>query len=120
LPIIARLLYFVQPSFRGSAKEKPVKYSRVAIFLSSIVILASGPAFAQQHSPGSTTGPATGGDVEPSTAIQKQNPSIPNAGKQKESGVSGTSAGAPAIEGRPDTQSGKAPAGKEKPVKPGS
>jgi len=97
-----------------------VKYSRVAIFLSSIVILASGPAFAQQHSPGSTTGPATGGDVEPSTAIQKQNPSIPNAGKQKESGVSGTSAGAPAIEGRPDTQSGKAPAGKEKPVKPGS
>jgi hypothetical protein len=97
-----------------------VKYSSVAIVLSSVVILASGAAFAQQHPSGSTTGPAAGGDVEPSTAIQKQNPAIPNAGKQKESGVSGTTAGAPAIEGRPDTQSGKAPSGKEKPVKPGS
>ncbi|QGM46580.1 hypothetical protein [Methylocystis heyeri] len=105
-----------------------MKYSSVAIFISSVVILASGAAFAQQHpsggapghSAGSTTGPAAGGDVEPSTAIQKQNPNIPNAGKQKESGVSGTTAGAPAIEGRPDTQSGKAPSGKEKPVKPGS
>ncbi len=97
-----------------------MKRSLLAILLALCMGFALQPSRAQNLSGGSTTGPAVGGNVEPSTAVQKQNRHIPHAGKQKESGVSGTSAGAPAIEGRPDTQSGQAPKGREKTSRPSS
>jgi hypothetical protein len=60
-------------------------------------VFASGIAFAEQ--PGSTTGPAAGGNVEPSTTIQKEN-----------SGASGsTAAGSPGVEAKPGSEGGKAP-----------
>jgi hypothetical protein len=61
-------------------------------------VFASGIALAEQ--PGSTTGPAAGGNAEPSTAIQKEN-----------SGASGapTAAGSPGVEAKPGSEGGKAP-----------
>jgi hypothetical protein len=61
-------------------------------------VFASGIAFAEQ--PGSTTGPAAGGNVEPSTTIQKEN-----------SGASGApaAAGSPGVEAKPGSEGGKAP-----------
>lgn len=97
-----------------------MKRSTTILLLPFFMGFALGPAFGQQHAAGSTSGPAIGGDVEPTTAVQKQNRHIPHAGKQKESGVSGTAAGAPAIEGLPDTQSGQAPKHREKTAHPAS
>jgi hypothetical protein len=87
---------------------------RPILTLAFILALAiSGGAMAQKAQPGSgsTTGPAAGTPVMPSTATQKQNPYITKAGPQTMSGVSGTSAGAPGIEGSPDTQSGRSVGG---------
>lgn len=67
-------------------------------------------AVADRRATGDTSGPAVGTPVEPPTVVQKQNPYIP--GPQKKSGGSGTSAGAPGIEGGVDTQSGQASGGK--------
>jgi hypothetical protein len=78
--------------------------------LGSACLLASGVAFAQQ--PGSTSGPAAGKNVEPSTAIQKEN----SAGSQ-DRGASSTAAGAPGVEAKPGTEGGPAPAGKPGPGK---
>ncbi len=80
----------------------------IVVLLLSFMGFHAGVAVAQQRQTGSTSGPAAGSSVEPSTAVEKQNPYIPQAGHEKKSGVSGTSAGAPGIEGSPDTQSGKA------------
>ena len=65
-------------------------------------LFANGVAFAQQ--PSSTTGPAAGRNVEPSTAIQKEN----------DSGAQGapTAAGSPGVEAKPGSQGGKAPEAK--------
>ena len=78
-------------------------------FLSALAI--AGGAMAQQAKTGSTSGPAAGTPVQPSTAVQKENPYITQSGPQMTSGVSGTSAGAPGIEGSPDTQSGRSVGG---------
>jgi hypothetical protein len=74
---------------------------RISLRLCTIAFLfASGIAFAEQ--PGSTTGPAAGTNVEPSTAIQKEN--------SGDSGVRGapTAAGSPGVEAKPGSEGGKA------------
>ncbi len=63
----------------------------------SACLLASGGAFAQQA--GSTTGPAAGKNVEPSTAIQKNNSA--GSGSQDQ-GASTAGAGAPGAEAKPE------------------
>ena len=78
--------------------------------LGSACLLASGVAFAQQ--PGSTSGPAAGKNVEPSTATQKKNSPQP-----QDRGASSNAAGAPGVEAKPGTESGGAPAGKPGPGK---
>lgn len=75
--------------------------------LGSACLLASGVAFAQQ--PGSTSGPAAGKNVEPSTATQKKNSAEP-----QDRGAS-SAAGAPGVEAKPGTEGGRAPAGKPGP-----
>jgi hypothetical protein len=75
---------------------------RISLTLGMIAfIFASGVAFAEQ--PGSTTGPAAGTNVEPSTAIQKEN--------RDDSGAQGapTAAGSPGVEAKPGSEGGKAP-----------
>jgi hypothetical protein len=76
--------------------------------LGSACLLASGVAFAQQ--PGSTSGPAAGKNVEPSTATQKKNSAEP-----QDRGASSSAAGAPGVEAKPGTEGGRAPAGKPGP-----
>ena len=75
---------------------------RISLTLCMIALLcASGVAFAEQ--PGSTTGPAAGTNVEPSTAIQKEN--------SGDSGVRGApiAAGSPGVEAKPGSEGGKTP-----------
>jgi hypothetical protein len=72
----------------------------------SACLLASGVAFAQQA--GSTSGPAAGTNVEPSTAIQKENSGAMGA-KEKDKGASSTAAGAPGVEAHPGAEGGRAP-----------
>ena len=76
-------------------------------------LLAVGSAALAQ---GSTTGPATGGNVEPSTATQKQNPANPagggaaaGQGTENVSGGGAVSAGAPGSPARAGTQGGPPP-----------
>jgi hypothetical protein len=82
----------------------------IRIFLAacgSACLLASGVAFAQQA--GSTSGPAAGKNVEPSTAIQKENSA--GSGSQDQSAYP-AAAGAPGAEAKPGTEGGRPPAGK--------
>jgi hypothetical protein len=75
---------------------------RISLMLCTIAFLfASGIAFAEQ--PGSTTGPAAGRNVEPSTAIQKENGG--------DSGARGapTAAGSPGVEAKPGAEGGRVP-----------
>ena len=60
-----------------------------------------------QQEQGVTSGPATGTPVEPSGSVQKDNPKAENINPSGVSGPSGTSAGAPAVEGKKGTQSGQ-------------
>jgi hypothetical protein len=72
--------------------------------------LLAGPAIAQQ-SEGTTTGPATGSDVEPTTAIQKdyEGRSAAPQEQQEQPGMAPPAAsGMPGAEGQPGTQSGPA------------
>jgi hypothetical protein len=78
----------------------------------SACLLASGVAFAQQA--GSTSGPAAGKNVEPSTAIQKENSDTVGA---KGTGASSTAAGAPGTEAKPGAQGGRVPENKAGPGK---
>jgi hypothetical protein len=61
--------------------------------------------------PGDTSGPAVGKPVSPPTAVEKTNPHVRPTDPQGGLGASGASAGAPGVEGKADTQSGKAPGG---------
>jgi hypothetical protein len=65
-------------------------------------------ASARADDPGDTSGPAAGTPVMPSTSVQKDNTHIPDVTPSDLSGPSGTSAGAPGIEGKRGTQAGKA------------
>jgi Tfp pilus assembly protein FimV len=60
-----------------------------------------------QQEQGVTSGPAAGTPVEPSGSVQKDNPKAEDVNPTGVSGPSGTSAGAPAVEGKKGTQSGK-------------
>jgi hypothetical protein len=68
-------------------------------------LFLSGVAVAQQA--GVTSGPTATTNVEPSTAIQKQDQGR-SVGAQPDFRDSSISAGAPGIQGKPDTQSGPA------------
>ncbi|MBI5012105.1 MAG: hypothetical protein HZC06_04845 [Methylocystis sp.] len=61
----------------------------------------------QQQEQGVTSGPAAGTPVEPSGSVQKDNPKAEEVNPSGVSGPSGTSAGAPAVEGKKGTQSGQ-------------
>jgi hypothetical protein len=75
---------------------------RISLMLSTIAFLfAGGIAIAEQ--PGSTTGPAAGRNVEPSTAIQKE-----NGGDWGARGAP-TAAGSPGVEAKPGTEGGRVP-----------
>ncbi len=77
------------------------------VFIVSLALAAGAPvAFAEDQ--GVTSGPSAGKPVEPSGAVQKKNPRIPDVHPDDVSGPSGTSAGAPGVEGKKGTQSGKA------------
>ena len=72
----------------------------------TVFVLVGSAAMAQQWT---TTGPATGADVAPSTAIQKQSPATPaqSVGEQAKEGA--TAAGAPGVTAAPGTQGGPSP-----------
>ena len=87
-----------------------MKLSRNVVGAAVTLVFALGStAMAQQVTgsgqPGNTTGPASGTPVEPSTAVQKQNPSDPPAGSAQGS----TAVGAPGAAGGPGTQGGPSP-----------
>jgi opacity protein-like surface antigen len=65
------------------------------------------PQTQHQQEQGVTSGPAAGTPVEPSGTAQKDNPKAVDVNPTGVSGPSGTSAGAPAVEGKKGTQSGK-------------
>ncbi len=75
------------------------------LFLVGALLFASTPVYAEDL--GDTSGPAGGSTVTPSTAVQKDNMHIPDINPSDVSGPSGTSAGAPGIEGKKGTQSGQ-------------
>ncbi|PPD13543.1 MAG: hypothetical protein CTY30_08935 [Methylocystis sp.] len=64
----------------------------------------------QQQPPedqGVTSGPAAGSAVEPSGAVQKDNPKAADVNESGLAGSSGTAAGSPGVEGKKGTQSGQ-------------
>ena len=80
----------------------------VRILAASAILLAGvtvGSAVQAQQtgtpSSGNTSGPATGGNVQPSTAVQKDNP-------QAHTGAPTTAAGAPGATAKPGTEAGPA------------
>jgi hypothetical protein len=83
----------------------------VSHYISGVAVTAvlalGSAAMAQQQ--GTTSGPAAGSAVEPSTAIQKQNPANPTqtVGEQAKEGV--TAVGAPGVTAAPGTQGGPPP-----------
>ena len=76
-------------------------FKRSLVAVTSAALLLGGAAMAQTS--GSSSGPATGKGVEPSTAIQKQE------GRSVEQGNVPTGAGAPGIEAKPGAQGGALP-----------
>ena len=91
-------------------KERPMNVHQCLVGAAVTALVALGPsAMAQQGTasgqPGTTTGPATGSPVEPSTAVQKQSPSA--TGGEAAAGAVG--AGAPGVTASPGTQGGPPP-----------
>jgi hypothetical protein len=87
-----------------------MKFHKFLVGAAVTALLGVGPsAMAQQGTasgqPGTTTGPATGSPVEPSTAVQKQGPSA--TGGEAAAGAVG--AGAPGVNASPGTQGGPPP-----------
>lgn len=77
--------------------------------------LLTGLVFAQES--GSSSGPKSDTNVQPSTAIQKEMTGRSSASESELQGSS-NAAGAPAIEGKPGTQSGRSTEGQTPPVPP--
>jgi hypothetical protein len=69
-----------------------------------LALFLGGAALAQ--APGTTSGSASGKNVEPSTAIQKETTGRSSASQHELQGSS-NAAGAPAVEGKPGAQSGQ-------------
>jgi len=67
-------------------------------------VLAGTSTFADDR--GDTSGPAAGKPINPSTVVQKQNTHVDD-NNTTVTGPSGTSAGAPGVEGGRGTQSGR-------------
>src|SRR4051812_41982585 len=95
-------------------RRKPMKMSGYIAGAAAMALVALGPnAIAQQGptpgQPGTTTGPAAGSTVQPSTAVQKETPAAGSrgtAGTQAQQG--GMSAGAPGVTAQPGTEAGPA------------
>ncbi|MGO9238941.1 MAG: hypothetical protein ACLP4V_34335 [Methylocella sp.] len=68
-------------------------------------LVLSGVAFAQEAY--SVSGPASGSNVEPSTAIQKENEAIVDARRPDPELLRPHGVGAAGVEGSPGTQSGR-------------
>ena len=77
----------------------------------SALLALGAPAVAQQGTAsgqsGSTSGPASGTPVDPSAAVQKQNPAAQGTGAEATHGAVG--AGAPGVSASPGTQGGPSP-----------
>ena len=71
----------------------------------SLALGISSAALAQQSS---TSGPATGGNVQPSTAVQKENTQAQSTGSAGGSSAPATASGAAGAEGKPGTEAGPA------------
>ena len=89
-----------------------IRAARPTLALASVLSLALGQfALAQNtgNAPragtGNTSGPATGTDVQPSTAIQKGESGHSSVG----GGDASNAAGAPGVEGKPGSESGPLP-----------
>lgn len=86
---------------------------RIAVVASLALAFLAPAALAEeeqqqsQQEQGVTSGPAAGTPVEPSGSVQKDNPKAEEVNPSGVSGPSGTSAGAPAVEGKKGTQSGQ-------------
>ena len=92
-----------------------MKISHYMAGAAAMALLALGPgAMAQQGStsgqPGSTSGPAAGSPVQPSTAVQKQTPgAAPQGMTGAQAQQGGVGAGAPGVTAKPGTEGGPAP-----------
>jgi hypothetical protein len=89
----------------------------------AVVLMLGGPAVAQNtgNAPGNTSGPATGGNVKPSTAVQKDNPAGQMAagphGGAGQTAAGSMGAGAPGMAAKPGSEAGPAPkSGSKKPA----
>src|SRR5918911_1701132 len=97
------------------SKEAPMKISHYMAGAAAMALLALGPgAMAQQGrpsgQPGSTSGPAAGSPVQPSTAVQKQTPgAAPQGMTGAQAQQGGVGAGAPGVTAKPGTEGGPAP-----------
>ncbi|MEF3366683.1 hypothetical protein V3H18_09070 [Methylocystis sp. 9N] len=81
---------------------------QIAVIACFALAIAAPAAWAEeQQQQGVTSGPATASPVEPSGAVQKENPKATEGHESGVSGPSGTSAGAPGVEGKQGTQSGQ-------------
>ncbi|ULO24740.1 hypothetical protein [Methylocystis sp. SB2] len=83
--------------------------TRIAIIASLALAFLAPAAIAevQSQDQGVTSGPAAGSPVEPSGAVQKDNPKAADVNESGVAGPSGTSAGSPGVEGKKGTQSGQ-------------
>jgi hypothetical protein len=71
-------------------------------------LLIGSAAWAQQTGgAGSTTGPAAGGNVQPSTAIQKDNTGGSDASGRSATSAPSAAGGAAGVEGKPGNKSGR-------------
>lgn len=90
---------------------------RITAPLSIVLLLGlSGAAFAQQAASGHTSGPAMGRNVTPSTVTQKFfEGRTAFTGEDLEAALdaSAMAAGSPGVAGKPGTQSGGAPQGRD-------
>jgi hypothetical protein len=89
-----------------------IRVARPTLALASILFLSLGQFALAQNTgnapgvgPGNTSGPAVGTDVQPSTAIQKDQTGRSSAG----GGDASNAAGAPGVEGKPGSESGPLP-----------
>jgi hypothetical protein len=87
------------------------RVSRPTLTLASILFFSLGQFALAQNTgnapgagPGNTSGPAVGTHVQPSTAIQKETGRSGAGG-----GDASNAAGAPAVEGKPGSESGQLP-----------
>ncbi|MBI1867751.1 MAG: hypothetical protein HYS06_05595 [Methylocystis sp.] len=90
----------------------------VALFLGGAALAGQAPRAGGAAIGGTTSGPAAGTHVKPSTAVQKEGRSVAG-GKEMQNipDASSLAAGSPGIEGKVGAQSGQVPQGRAAPKK---